>query len=651
VQTAVGAAGAVGALGFPNIARGGSADIKGVIVLGVDGMDPALLTECIRKGLTPNCKRLAAQGVTRLGTSDPPQSPVAWSNFISGGNPGLHGIFDFISMNPETMMPQLATASSTPPGFSLPIGPYNLPLTGGKSVLQRQGPTLWDLIDRAGIPSTVFRAPVNFPPTSSSANTVSGITTPDVHGSYGVFSLYTESPDEKRTEVSGGRIDRVPVLKGIATCKLRGPENSLRKDRAGADLPFTIEMNRERTMARIRILDCELLLRSGEWSDWVELEFPLISPLASIAGICRFYLKQMEPYLELYVTPVNIHPGNPAMPIGTPDSYSRELARDVGLFYTQGMPEDTSALSAGVFSDDEFRAQATMVLEEQMRFTRHELDRFTEGFLFSYFSTLDLNSHAFWRSLDDQHPLYTPKLAREHGDFLPSLYARIDDAVGWALERADDQTLVFVVSDHGFVPFRRQFNLNGWLMDKGFAEPINQHDRGAASYFQNTDWSRTQAYGVGINTLNLNLKGREGNGIVAAGEDFSMLRQSLIDQLLDYVDEETGENVFKSVHRPEDIYSGPCVEGAPDLILGYNRNYRASWDTILGAYPREIVLDNLDPWSGDHCMDSSFLQGVLLCNRPLRRSAPRMQDLAPTILTALGVPIHEVMDGQSVFTV
>lgn len=650
VRTAAGVAGAVSTLGFPYIARGAPSDVKGVIVLAVDGMDPTLLTKCIREGLTPNCKRLATQGVTRLGTSDPPQSPVAWSNFISGGNPGLHGIFDFISMNTETMLPQAATASQGSEVVSLPVGPYALPLAGGKPDLMRQGPTLWDLIDGAGIPATAFRAPVNYPPTPTGANTVSGITTPDIHGSFGQFSFYTESPDPFDRRPPGGRIERVPVLKGRANCKLRGPFNSLRRDPAAVDLPFTVDLNRERSMARIRIQDSELLLRAGEWSEWVELEFPLISSLASIAAICRFYVKQMEPYLELYVSPVNIHPEKPAMPIGTPDSYSRELVRDVGLFYTQGMPEDTAALSARVFSDDEFREQAVMVLEEQMRFTRHELDRFKEGFLFSYFSTLDLNSHAFWRALDDKHPMYTPELAKQHGDFLPSLYARIDDAVGWALERADDKTLVFVVSDHGFVPFRRQFNLNGWLMDKGYAEPFDRKSLAGTSFFdQNTDWTQTKAYGVGINSLNLNLKGRESEGIVSPGEDADRVRQDLIKQLLDYVDVQTGEKVFKNVHKPEDVYSGPCLEQAPDLILGYNRNYRASWETILGGYHRQTVLDNLDPWSGDHCMDKSFLSGVLLCNRPILRSMPRMQDLTPTILSALGVQVPEVMDGKSLF--
>ena len=597
--------------------------------------------------MTPHCRRLAEQGVfTTLATSDPPQSPVAWSNFISGGNPGRHGIFDFIAREPETLTPHLATARTFPPPRTLRLGTYDVPVSRARSELLRRGPTLWKLLDDAGLPATVFRAPVNFPPTPTGARTVSGITTPDIHGSYGIFSLYSTAPDREPGDVPGGHIERIRLVDGAAHCTLRGPVNSLRTHRPSADLPFTVELNPERTMARIRLPAGQLLLRESEWSHWVEVAFPLMPHLAEVAGICRFYLRQLKPHLELYVTPVNIHPQDPAMPIATPPGYARDLVRRGGFFYTQGMPEDTAALSSGVFDDDEFRRQGSDVLEEQMRFTRLELDRFTEGFLYIYFSTLDLNSHAFWRCLDKDHPLYTPELERRHGDYLPSLYARIDDAVGWALDRVDDHSLLFIVSDHGFVPFRRQFNLNGWLMDHGYARPRNRFDRGMAGFFANTDWTRTKAYGLGINSLYLNLKGREPHGVVAPGEEAERLRTELIERLAAVRDPQTGCPVIKQVYRPEEIYSGPYVALAPDLVVGYNENYRASWDTILGTYPREHILDNLDPWSGDHCMDASFLSGVLLSNRPLPpASSPSLQDMAPTILSAFNLPIPETMEG------
>jgi hypothetical protein len=93
------------------------------------------------------------------------------------------------------------------------------------------------------------------------------------------------------------------------------------------------------------------------------------------------------------------------------------------------------------------------------------------------------------------------------------------------------------------------------------------------------------------------------------------------------------------------------VSLAPDLLIGYNRNYRASWETILGGFPRQLVLDNTDVWSGDHCIDPQFVPGVLLSSRKLDSAAPRLEDLAPTILKAFNAPIPETMTGTAVTVV
>lgn len=619
-----------------------------IIVLGVDGMDPRLLTEYMNKGWMPNCKRLMQMGgFSPIGTSDPPQSPVAWSNFISGTNPGGHGIFDFISRDAESMKPFLSTSRTTPPSRTVSIGKFNIPLSGAQTQLLREGPTLWELLEQGGVPSTAFKVPVNFPPTPSRAQTVSGITTPDIHGSYGIFSFYSNDPAYTYGDVAGGSIQRIRFRRNRAECVLRGPSNLFKIEQDDVNVPFTVEQRSR--MALIRIQDHEILLRDGEWSDWRRIEFTLLPYLANVNGICRFYLKKTDPYLELYVSPVNIDPADPTMPISTPDSYARQLVQEVGPFYTQGMPEDTAALSAGIFDDDDFRAQSTFVLEERMRFFEHQISHFNEGFLYFYFSSLDLDSHAFWRAIDPEHPLYTPELAEKQGDYIPWLYTRIDGAVGKAMQHIDEKTLLFVVSDHGFVSFRRQFNLNSWLMDNGYAVPRNRHDRGQGSFFANTRWGRTQAYGLGINSLYLNVKGREPNGVVAPGDEYEKVRTNLIGQLMAVRDPQTGEKVISHVYRPQDIYDGPYVDRAPDLVVCYNRNYRASWDTILGGYPKEVITDNLDPWSGDHCMDAQFLPGVLLCNRPWQVRTPTLSDMAPTILSACRLRVPSVMTGRNIF--
>ncbi|MGD9873265.1 MAG: alkaline phosphatase family protein [Kiritimatiellia bacterium] len=649
LKTAGAAALAMGVAGCPAIVRP-SKNKDRVIVLAVDGMDPRLLLDFIRAGGMRNCKSLMERGCFYpLRSSDPPQSPVAWSNFISGTNPGGHGIFDFIARDAPTLKPFLSTSRISPPDRTIQLGKFSLPVSGGEAEQLRKGPAVWDVIAQAGIDSTAIRAPVNFPPVRSGARTVSGLATPDIHGSYGIFSFFTDSPDYAGGPVSGGQIHRLNALSGRYSCLLKGPSNTFRRDGAGVDVPFEVQTDAARTMVQISMGSERFILRPGEWSKWITLKFPMLSVLASASGICRFYLKRLDPHLELYVSPVNIDPADPALPVSSPEDFSRDLVRRLGSFYTQGMPEDTSALSAKVFGDDDYRAQAMQVHEEAMRLYDHSIHTYNSGFLYFYFSSLDLNSHAFWRTVDAQHPLYNPEIVKRHGDFLPWLYESIDGAVGRALSLVDERTTLYVISDHGFTSFRRQFNLNSWLMDNGYARARSRFERGQSSFFGDTDWTGTKAYGLGINSLYLNLRGREPEGAVAPGAEADALKAEIISRLKAVRDPDTGEPPITNVYRPEEIYSGPYVDMAPDLIVCYNMHYRASWDTILGKYPREVFLDNLDPWSGDHCMDAQFLPGVFLCNRPASVNTPALLDLAPSILAGYGIPVPREMTGRNIF--
>lgn len=622
--------------------------VRKMIVLGVDGMDPRLTQQFIRQGLMPNCKRLIAQGAFRkLQTSDPPQSPVAWSNFISGTNPGGHGIFDFIARDPQTMLPYQSTSRLEEMGEPVRLGNWQIPLAGGQPQNQRKGPTFWNDLVKAGINTTIFRVPANFPPSETEATTVSGMGTPDLQGGYGIFTFLTDDSGQRTRNVSGGHIERVVVSNHMVEAQLFGPVNSFSADQARVSVPLTVYLDPDEPVAKIVIQETAVLLKEGEWSNWLPVQFPLIPGAASVSGICRVFLKQAHGGFALYVSPVNIDPSNPSLPLSTPPDYVRRLAREHGYFYTQGMIEDTHALSAGVLNEAEYRQQASFVIDERMRFFEHELARFDDGFLFFYFSSLDLSSHVFWRTLDEGHPLYSAELANQHADFIPQLYARIDKAVGRVLEIADEQTTVMVMSDHGFTSFRRQFNLNSWLMDNGYVRKRRNAARGINSYFQDVEWSGTRAYGVGINGLYLNLRGRERDGGISP-DDAPDIEQELIARLKDVRDPDSGERVVSNVFRSRDIYSGPYVAESPDLIVAYNDNFRASWDTVLGGFPREHVLDNSDAWSGDHCIDSRFVPGVLLCNRPIHATTPELQDLAPTILTQFGAPAPAEMTGVNI---
>lgn len=619
------------------------------LVLGIDGMDPTLLQRFLAEGRMPNCRRLIARGgFAPLRTSDPPQSPVAWSNFIAGTNPGGHGIFDFIARDPATLKPFLSTSRIEREPDALTIGNWQIPLRGGAMQNLRGGPTFWQALEQAGVPATVIRMPANFPPVPGRARTLSGLGTPDIHGSYGVFSFFTDDPREISRTVSGGEILKVFPVQGAYTCRLKGPNNSLRANGGALEQPFTVYADPMRQAARIAIGGDNLLLQAGTWSPWVRVRFTMIPGLAATRAICRFYLRSVHPHLALYVTPLNIDPEDPALPISTPDSYAGELSRRLGPFYTQGMAEDTAACSAGIFSDAEYREQATMILNDSLQMYQDELNRFRDGFLFYYFSSLDMNSHMFWRTLDRDHPLFSTKTAEQHGDFIPWLYGQMDEAIGYALARCDDRTSLLVVSDHGFSTFRRQFHLNTWLVENGWATMHETHPSGR-NYFADTDWRRTQAYGLGINGLYLNVASREPEGIVSAASRLETARK-LAAQLEQAVDPQTGERIVSRAHVREDVYHGPYVEQAPDLVVSYAPHYRASWDTILGAYSRHALSNNLDPWSGDHAIDSLYMSGVCLSSHPLTTPQPGLQDMAPSILAGFGLPPMAGMTGSNVLS-
>jgi len=169
---------------------------KKVIVLGIDGMDPGFLER--HWSSLPNLDRLRREGdFRRLGTTIPPQSPVAWSTFITGLDPGGHGIFDFVHRNPVTMAPVSSMGETVESRHTIPLGPYELPLSRGEVRSFRQGKAFWQILSERGIPATILRMPVNFPPVGCACEELSGMGTPDMQGTFGTFTFYTDDPDRK----------------------------------------------------------------------------------------------------------------------------------------------------------------------------------------------------------------------------------------------------------------------------------------------------------------------------------------------------------------------------------------------------------------------------------------------------------------------
>jgi len=621
-----------------------------LIILGIDGMDPQLLHQFMREGKMPNFAKLEAQGDFRLLTSSiPPQSPVAWSNLITGMNAGGHGIFDFIHRDPKTLGLYFSASRVEGPKHAIHLGSWTIPLGGGSAEQLRKGAAFWQILDQHGVPNTIFRIPSNFPPAAAKGKTLSGMGTPDLRGTYGTFSFYTDDPTAAAGTVEGGQIIPVQVENSRVTANLIGPDNSFRKGSPVSTEPFFVAVDPLESVAKIAVQGQEFVLREGEWSDWIRVQFQLIPFFGNVKGMCRFYLKQAHPRFQLYVSPINVDPADPALPISTPSSYSRFLTDEAGEFHAQGIAEDTDALSDGMLDDNEYLQQARTVLAEHRRIFDAEFPKFNQGVFFFYFSSLDLNSHMFWRLMDPQHPEYDATLAAQNGSAIADFYQQMDQVLGEVLPRLDDHTTLLVLSDHGFAPYYRSFNLNTWLLNNGYIKLKNDASSNSSEPFANVDWTQTRAYGIGLNGLYINLRGRESNGIVEPGNAADGLMAEIRAKLLAVQDAKTKLPVITRVDLASEAYQGPYTREGPDLLVGYNRGYRAGWQTILGAFPAEELEDNSNPWSGDHCMDYTLVPGVLLTNRKIAADAPALTDIAPTILAEFGIAKAKGMIGQSVF--
>ena len=609
-----------------------------VIVLGFDGMDYELTRRFMAEGKLPNLQRLAESGgFSPLTTSIPPQSPVAWSEFITGMDAGGHGIYDFMHRDTITMVPYLSTSRSSDPSRTIKLGRWQLPLSGGTVELLRHGTPFWEVLEQNGIPTTVMRMPANFPPSGTASRELSGMGTPDLLGTYGTFSFFTTVPERITEDVSGGVVYRAELVDNVLDATLVGPPNPFLVAGNSVRADFKVYADPTRPVAKIVIDDQEIILQEGEWSEWVTVDFTLLPYVQSLRGIVRFYLKQVHPEFELYVTPINIDPLNPAMPISTPSGFAAELARGTGRFYSQGMPEETSALSSGVFDNEDFLRQATLVAEENRRQYRHVLEHFDDGFLFYYFGNLDLVSHMMWRTMDSTHPAHDPVADAPYRNVIEELYVEADEIVGETLQSMDDDATLIVMSDHGFTSWTRAFNLNSWLRANGYIAFKNRSDQVGTGFFENVDWSRTQAYAIGFNSVYINVRGRERVGSVPR-QQRRLVLDEIARNLVRFIDPKSGKPAVTKVYKRDQVFEDRGhLDIGPDLIVGFARGVRGSDESALGTITREIITDNTGKWSGDHLMDHEAVPGVLFTNRPLQRAASSLKELGAAVLAEFGI--------------
>lgn len=610
-----------------------------VVVIGLDGLDPVIAESMLQAGELPHLARLRRLGgYARLATTTPAQTPVAWSTFATGVNPGAHGIFDFLRRDPATYLPDLSLSRYEQRSAFLPPKAVNL----------RRGTPLWERLADHGIASTVLRCPATYPPDPFKGRLLAGMGVPDLRGGLGTATLLSTDPAAQARESE--LLVRLEADGAGYRGHLIGPRNP--RTRADVTAPVTLVVDRGSGRATLET-DGEpgrLALRTGEWSDWLQLKFRA-GLLTTVPAVMRFLLLRTEPHAELYASPANFDPRAPLFPISHPDSYAGDVARALGRsYYTTGMVEDHTGLSNGRFTEEAFLAQCEDVMREREQMMLHELARFDDGFFFVLFDTPDRVQHMFWRFREPGHPANReePARLRELSRVIEAHYRRCDATVGKAMQAMDDQTLFLVLSDHGFASFQRGLHLNNWLHEQGLLVLRGGGAPRAESgdFLRDVDWGRTRAYALGLGSIYLNIAGRERDGSVPA-EDAPALAARIAAALAGVRDPGRGAVAVLGGRTREQLYRGAYAHESPDVVVDFNAGYRVSWATALGGFGDTTFEDNTRKWGGDHIIAPALVPGVLFANRSLATEGIGIIDMAPTILAAMGVAPSEAHEGRN----
>ncbi|HXV75364.1 MAG TPA: alkaline phosphatase family protein, partial [Candidatus Polarisedimenticolaceae bacterium] len=554
-----------------------------------------------------------------------------------------------------------------------------LPIEVPDTINNRKGRTMWELAAEAGFDVVVVRVPATFPAADiGTGRMISGLGVPDIRGRVGTPAYYTSDPNFEPDDDFSLEPIKLAARRGTLDTRIVGPPNKAfydfvvsreaevappdrrravrrearrRLDEAGVpsrlDLPLMLEASD--TSLIVRAAGQTATLAVGQWSEWFELPFrinPLIDAIDPTIGIARFKLLALEPHLELYLSPINFHPDCHPVAFAWPPDYSDQIRRRFGLYKTIGWALDTWSAPSGVGAEELFL--------EDMDFTVSKYAEIMDGLLadrdvdlyIQIFYFTDRIAHLFWRFIDPGHPLYDPAQAARYAPRILEAYRRMDELVGRARERAGDDAVFIVCSDHGFSSFRRGINYNNWLVREGWM--TLDDSAGPAPSLSDVDWKRTKAYALGLGSIYVNLIGREREGVVLPGPEYDEVIRGIRQGLEQLVDPLTGERPITRVSTRDELYGDYDPDLVPDLRVNNALNYRVSWGTTLGGFGQDVFEDNTNKWSGDHASsDPRVVPGILLANRPIRH-APRMIDLMPTVLELLGVEPPDAVEGRSV---
>jgi predicted AlkP superfamily phosphohydrolase/phosphomutase len=624
-----------------------------VFVLCLDGMDPTLTRRWLAEGVLPNLSALVATGAfVPLASVVPPESPVAWTTFATGVNPGGHGNFGFLgpkNYQARDALPRLLTAT-----FSLGLF-VRRPLVAPRPVPPKP---FWAYLDDAGVSTSTVGVPMTFPVYETQHGvTIAGFPTPDVRNSLGTYSFWATDDYQPRA----GSVSRPLAFQdGVATSMIEGPTLHDPQASAHADSgntapvatrlhsPIKFFWNRAMRSVTITLQDETFVLQEGTWSAWQHVSFR-VSPFQSIYGTLQFYLVKADDEVRVYASPINVDPKRPWFAISEPEELAAGARDAVGAYRTLGWAESSDkALRDDRLGEEAFLQDAISAMHDREKLILWLLQR-RSTVMIAGIDTIDRVSHMLWRLTDDRSPTFDRARAAKSADGIKRVYIEIDRFVGELRKRLPVGGTFMIVSDHGFGAFRREINLNAWLFKNGYLQ-VDQElspDTSARS-LDRVDWSKSTAYAIGLGQIYLNLRGREPRGIVSEGTQYKGLIDRITKGLLDASD--GGYRPVVEVLSKFGTYRGPFSPDAPDLVVGLRPGYRVGWMDSTGDIAPAVFSDNTSLWSGDHCgLARAFSAGVLMVNRPLSQRAPGILDIATTVLSLVGRPVPPAFEGRSLF--
>ena len=507
--------------------------MKEVFIIGLDGATPDLVFPWAKEGKLPNLAKLINNGVSgELKSTLPPLTAPAWTSFMTGKNPGKHGLFHFVAR----------------PGSNYDYVPVTAKDNNAK--------TIWSILSEHGKTVGVMQVPMTYPPEKVKGFIVSGLGTP--------------SPDSE----------------------------------------FTYPANLREKLLK----DFKFKIQSTE-----------------------IYRKNNE------------------------DKFLKDLE------YTE---------------------------QKKAEVTKYLMEHYDWNCFMVVFMMTDIVQHFFWKDMDTKHPKHdseaTRDSAKKYGNAILNCYQKLDAIIGDLLKLVDENTTVIIMSDHGFGPLYKELHLNYWLrskglqnyMDSGMAkgkhwllkkglsfEGLGEFTakiklRGVSKYLPKKiisaipkrdalsciDWSKTKVYSFGnLGMIYINLKGREPEGIVEPGLEYDELREYIIKELYELKDPETNKKIVDRIYKREEIYFGPCVDNAPDLLVVTDMIYqeKATFGDFLVSTVGDIEEKDVRMRrSGQHRMNGIFIMKGKNIQKHKEIKNAEIIDLAPTILYLIDVPIPHDMDGK-----